>query len=223
MIASRHSVEISLVAGDKRIRMDTTMMSRRAALQMGLGMGLLALPRGGRAQQVPVKDGDRRMPGAPIGNGDGERFVPRQGQLFTTPYDNNPFVIDVEEKLKCTCGCLHNVYECRLTDFTCGFWPRHHATIVEQATAGWTAEEIINTYVGEHGREFLMAPAAEGFNLIAYVLPGTLIAAVGVVLAMILRRSHREVAVVAAAAGPSVAISDDAQARLDAEILGLDE
>lgn len=202
--------------------MDTSMMNRRTALQMGLGLGLLALPRGGRAQQVAVKDGDRRMPGAAIG-GEGERFVPRRGELFTTPYDNNPFVIDVEEKLKCTCGCLHNVYECRLTDFTCGFWPKHHATIVEQATAGWTAEEIINAYVSEHGMEYLMAPAAEGFNLIAYVLPGTLIAAVGVVLAMFLKRSHRAVAVAASSAAVPGVISDDAQAVLDAEMKLLDE
>ncbi len=201
--------------------MDMTMVSRRAALRMGLGMGmgLLVLPRGGHARQVPVRDGDRRMPGAPIG--EGERFVPRQGQLFTTPYDNNPFVIDVEEKLKCTCGCLHNVYECRLTDFTCGFWPAHHATIVEQATAGWTAEEIVNAYVGEHGAEYLMAPAAEGFNLIAYVLPGALMATAAVLIALFLRRSQAAVAAVPVESGGG--ISADAQAMLDAELKSLDE
>lgn len=203
------------------MRMETTMMSRRAALRMGLGMGLLAVPRAGQARQVPVANGQRRMPGAPIG--DGERFVPRRGQLFTTPYDNNPFIIDVETKLKCTCGCLHNVYECRLTDFTCGFWPAHHATIVEQATAGMTAEEIINAYVNEHGAEYLMAPAAEGFNLIAYIMPGAFIATAGAFLALYLRRSHRVAVAVGVEVDASTGLSAEEQAILVEELKSLEE
>ena len=200
--------------------MKTTMMTRRAAL--GMGLGLLVIPRDGRARQVSVPNGERRMPGAPIG--DGERFVPRPGQLFTTPYDNNPFIIDVESKLKCTCGCLHNVHECRLTDFTCGFWPNHHATIIEQATAGQTAEEIVNAYVNEHGAEYLMAPAAEGFNLIAYILPGALIATVGAFIALFLHRSHQAAAVVTAGVPVDPAgLSQESEAILAAEMKGLDE
>ena len=105
----------------------------------------------------------------------GERFEPVPGRLFVTPYDNDPFVVGVETKLKCTCGCLHNVYECRSVDFSCSLWPQHHADIVQQATAGWTADEIIAYHLDNYGVEYLMAPAARGFNLVAYLLPGTLI------------------------------------------------
>lgn len=134
----------------------------------------------------------------------GERFEPVRGRLFVTPYDNDPFVVGVETKLKCTCGCLHNVYECRSVDFSCSLWPQHHADIVQQATAGWTADEIISYHLDNYGLEYLMAPAARGFNLLAYLLPGTLIVMVGTFILFYLRRTTR----VATVGGPAVDTAD---------------
>jgi cytochrome c-type biogenesis protein CcmH len=134
----------------------------------------------------------------------GERFEPVPGRLFVTPYDNDPFVVGVETKLKCTCGCLHNVYECRSVDFSCSLWPQHHADIVQQATAGWTGDEIIAYHLDNYGVEYLMAPAARGFNLVAYLLPGTLIAIVGTLIALYLRRTTQ----VALVGGPAVDNAD---------------
>ena len=201
---------------------------RRQALVIALAL-TAGLPRRAHAghahaQQADGPARDRMQRTAVDG---GERFEPRRGELFVTPYDNDPFIVAVESKLKCTCGCLHNVYECRSVDFSCGFWPGHHADIVQQATAGWTAEEIIATYLETHGQEFLMAPAARGFNLIAYVLPGTLIAITGTLLTLYLRRVSR----VATAHGPEISageaagptgLSPEAEGMLAEELKKLD-
>ena len=175
-------------------------------------------PRG--RESVP-QDPQDRMEGAPIG--DGQRFVPVRGQLFSTPYDNDPFIIGVEGQVRCTCGCLHTVYVCRMVDFNCDFWPRHHATMVEQATAGWTAEEIVRAYVTENGEEYLMM-RPEGFNLVAYVLPGALIVLGATFLARHLHRAHRVAA--AGADGGEVGIdgglSDDERRLLEDELEDLE-
>ncbi|MFB3111271.1 MAG: hypothetical protein ACE10G_04485, partial [Gemmatimonadales bacterium] len=129
--------------------------NRRGFLTAAMAFPAAVFSVGARAPRRGVaQDPQDRMEGSPIG--DGQKFVPVRGRLFTTPYDNDPFIIGVEEQVRCTCGCLHTVYVCRMVDFGCDFWPRHHATMVEQATAGWTAEEIIRAYLTENGEEFLM-------------------------------------------------------------------
>ncbi len=71
-----------------------------------------------------------------------------------------------------------------------------------------------------------MAPAAQGFNLLAYVLPGTLIIGTGVLLAFFLRREQRVVAVAAAGPGPGpdvdAGLSDDERQLLEDELQDLE-
>ncbi len=204
--------------------------TRREVLTLGLGvLGGVVLPRRAsathvHAAQTPAPDQDR-MNRPPVDGG--ERFEPVPGRLFVTPYDNDPFVVGVETKLKCTCGCLHNVYECRSVDFSCSLWPQHHADIVQQATAGWTADEIIAYHLDSYGVEYLMAPAARGFNLVAYLLPGTLIVTVGTLIALYLRRTTQ----VALVGGPGVdtadlradnTLSEEDASLLDEELKNLD-
>jgi len=203
--------------------MKSAITNRRAFLTAALTFPAVSFPSRVQAAFVPgaLQNHQDRMEGAPIGNG--ERLVPVPGKLFSTPYDNDPFIIGVERKVRCTCGCMHSVYQCRTSDPECGLWPVHHATIVEQATAGMTAEEIIQAYVAKNGEEFLMAPAAQGFNLLAYVLPGTLIIGTGVLLAFFLRREHRVVAV--GASGPGLGmdarLSEDERQLLEDELQDL--
>ncbi len=196
--------------------------SRRGFLTAAMTFPAAALSVGARApRRGAAQDPQDRMEGSPIG--DGQKFVPVRGQLFTTPYDNDPFIIGVEEQVRCTCGCLHTVYVCRMVDFGCDFWPRHHATMVEQATAGWTAEEIIRAYVTENGEEFLMM-RPEGFNLLAYVLPGSLIAVGATLLARHLYRAHR-LAAAGAVGGEvdiDVGLSDDERRLLEEELEDLE-
>lgn len=203
--------------------MQSSTSSRRAFLTSLLALPALGLPRRARADAGLAQDPQDRMEGAPIGNG--QRFVPKPGELFTTPYDNDPFIIGVEGQVRCTCGCAHTVYQCRTVDFSCGYWPQHHADMVEQATAGMTAEEIIQAYVTEHGEEFLMM-RPEGFNVVGYVLPGTLIAAAGTLLAMFLYRAHRLAAATSGAsdgdAEVDTGLSEDERRLLEDELQDLE-
>ncbi len=202
--------------------MKSSITNRRAFLTAALTLPAVSLPTSVQGAFVPGARQDRqdRMEGAPIG--DGERFMPDPGKLFSTPYDNDPFIIGVERQVRCTCGCMLSVYQCRTSDPECSFWPGHHATIVEQATAGMTAEEIIQAYVAKNGEEFLMAPAAQGFNLLAYVLPGTLMLGTGALLVFFLRREQR----VVAAAGPGLdvdaGLSNDERQLLEDELQDLE-
>ena len=209
---------------DPESEMKSSITNRRTFLTAALTLPAVSFPSRVQAASGPgaLQDPQDRMEGAPIGNG--ERFVPVLGKLFSTPYDNDPFIIGVERKVRCTCGCMLSVYQCRTSDPECSLWPGHHATIVEQATAGMTAEEIIQAYVAKNGEEFLMAPAAHGFNLLAYVLPGTLILVTGALLVLFLRREQRVVAVAAAGPGLDVdaGLSDDERKLLEDELQDLE-
>ena len=209
---------------DPESEMQSSISNRRTFLTAALTLPAVSFPSRVQAASGPgaLQDPQDRMEGAPIGNG--ERFVPVLGKLFSTPYDNDPFIIGVERKVRCTCGCMLSVYQCRTSDPECSLWPGHHATIVEQATAGMAAEEIIQAYVAKNGEEFLMAPAAHGFNLLAYVLPGTLIIGTGALLVFFLRREQRVVAVAAAGPGLDVdaGLSDDERKLLEDELQDLE-
>jgi cytochrome c-type biogenesis protein CcmH len=101
------------------------------------------------------------------------------------PLDNDPGVIAIEGRLRCNCGCTLDVYTCRTTDFTCTYSPAMHAKVVAQVQRGATPEQIVQWFVAqpEYGEKVLMAPAARGFNLMGYLVPGLTVTAVGLVLA----------------------------------------
>jgi len=131
-------------------------------------------------------------------------------------YSNDPFIISVERRLRCTCGCNLDIYTCRTTDFTCTYSPALHREIVALAQQHKSADEIVAAFVAKYGESALMAPPKRGFNWAAYLLPGIVITVVGIVIAWILIRRSR-VAVPAAAAAPST-FSDEDEARLRAEL-----
>jgi len=102
--------------------------------------------------------------------------------------DNDPVVIAIERRLRCTCGCTLDMYTCRTTDFTCTYSPELHREVVAMIEAGKTPEEIIAFYVARDGEAVLMAPPAEGFNIAGYLVPGLVIATVGLGLGAYLSR-----------------------------------
>jgi cytochrome c-type biogenesis protein CcmH/NrfF len=140
----------------------------------------------------------------------------------STDYENDPFIIDVESQLRCTCGCNLDVYTCRTTDFTCGTSPAMHREVVQLVEQGRSAEEILDGFVAEHGEMVLMAPKKEGFNLAAYFVPGAAIACIASVIVWILGRRHSVASVRTASAlsdGANLsALSQSEQARLQAEL-----
>lgn len=165
-------------------------MDRRSALKaMGLGVPLVIQGRAG------VQDTSLGKLVNPDWAG--------RGQSRITAFDNDEYVVAIEQKLKCTCGCNLSVYTCRTTDFTCATSPEMHQRVVALYQQHQTAEQILAAFVAEHGETVLMAPPRTGFNLAAYFVPGTVIAVVASgFLAYVVRRSR--VAAVAPAS-PSMA------------------
>ena len=131
------------------------------------------------------------------------------------PLDNDPGVIGIERRLRCTCGCTLDVYTCRTTDFTCTYSPAMHQVVVTQVQQGAKPEQIIQSFVDRYGETVLMAPAARGFNLAGYLVPGLTVAGIGLALVAWLTRRH------AASAGPASAPAAGAPPQLppDAEQL----
>jgi len=187
-------------------------MGRREVLAALGGMWLLRVTQGQQRQGTP----DSLV---------GELMDPaRAGKLRSrvTAYENDPFVVGVEEKIRCTCGCNLSVYTCRTTDFTCETSPAMHAQVVELVEQKKSAQEILDAFVAQYGESVLMAPPRAGFNLAGYLLPGILITLVGGALGWIIVRQTRMRSAAAPSAEPASddtsSLPPDEQARIRAEL-----
>lgn len=204
----------------------TDMTSRRYVIAAGVS-ALLGIPRhlrgdapsGHSKQQGDLQGGGGQDGVARLSN----PFVAGRDRMRPTEYDNDPFIIAVEERIKCNCGCAHSLYVCRTTDFNCGFWQDLHAEVISYAQEELSAQEIIDRYVARHGEQYLMAPSPEGFNLAAYLLPGAVITTAGAIITWFLVRRHRLAAVpIGPAASPPRGVSAEDAARLEDELQRLD-
>jgi len=199
--------------------------SRRDALGL-LGGVVAAASAASTASAAITVQGPRRGQAAPDSLV-GELMDPtRAGKLRgrVTEYENDPVVVGVEEKIRCTCGCNLSVYTCRTTDFTCETSPAMHQRVVELMEQQKSAQEILDAFVAQYGESVLMAPPRAGFNLAAYLVPGILITLVGGTLALAIVRQTRSRAVAAGLAAPDRApdtasgLPTDEQARIKAEL-----
>jgi cytochrome c-type biogenesis protein CcmH len=138
-----------------------------------------------------------------------------------TDYENDPFIVGLEGRLRCTCGCNLDVYTCRTTDFTCATSPAMHREVVQLVEAGKTAQEVMDAFVTQHGEMVLMAPKKEGFNLLAYFLPGTAVAGVGALLVWALAKRRGRVAAVTGTVADDT-LSPEDRATLEAELSNLE-
>ncbi len=114
-----------------------------------------------------------------------------------TAADNDEAVRQIEQKLKCSCGCNLDIFTCRTTDFTCETSPRLHKQVLGLYQSGFSEAQIIQQFVDQYGEQALMAPRPEGFNLAGYAVPGAAILTAGTVLALYITR-RKSVAAVAA-------------------------
>ena len=192
-------------------------LSRR---EMLLATGALVLP-------VAFQQDSAQTDGRPAGQLQDPRMAGRPRERITD-YENDPFIIEIESRLACTCGCTLDVYTCRTTDFTCGTSPAMHREVVRLIQQGKTEEEVVGAFVAQYGETVLMAPPKSGFNLVGYVLPGLGIFGVGAaMLWMLVGRSRLggELAAVGAEAGAGGSepeISDEDAALLEKELGDLD-
>ncbi len=85
---------------------------------------------------------------------------PVEAQLFN----------DVSDRLMCQCGCQMILRVCNHQNCPSGIPMRRE--IERQITAGTGEEEIVQSFVDEHGMKILSSPPVEGFNLAAWIMPG---------------------------------------------------
>ena len=123
----------------------------------------------------------------------------------------------VERNIRCQCGCTLDVYTCRTTDFVCQVSPAMHADIKSLVEGGYTAQEILDSFVNVYGERALMAPKPEGFNLVGYIAPFVALGAGAVAVVAVLRSWNAKKAP-AAAGVPTVSATSEELARLDAAI-----
>jgi cytochrome c-type biogenesis protein CcmH/NrfF len=142
-----------------------------------------------------------------------------------TDLDNDPVVVAIERRLRCTCGCTLDIYTCRTTDFTCTFSPALHKEVMDMRAAGQEPEAIIQTFVVREGEAILMAPPAEGFNVAGYIVPGLVMLTGALGLAAWVSRRRTELAPAGSSGvpldqppGPALEIDDDGRARLKAAL-----
>ena len=127
----------------------------------------------------------------------------------------------LEHDIRCQCGCTLDVYTCRTTDFSCQVSPAMHRDVISLVEGGYSAQEILDAFVGTYGERALMAPKREGFNWAGYLMPFAVLGAGAIGLVAVLRRMQRRTAAVAGpirpAPVPAVATADEL-AQLDAAI-----
>ena len=135
---------------------------------------------------------------------------------------------ELEHRIHCQCGCTLSVFICRTTDFSCQVSPAMHRDVIALVEGGYGAQEIIDAFVGVYGQRALMAPKKSGFDLIAWMMPGTAVLVGGVVLGMFLKKWGVRARARAAAPAAFVATRGDSDAtaaelaELEAAVRGED-
>jgi cytochrome c-type biogenesis protein CcmH len=94
----------------------------------------------------------------------------------------------LEHRLHCQCGCRLDVYTCRTTDFTCPLSPAIHRDVVSLVEGGYSAQEILDAFVGAYGERVLMVPTKSGFNWLAWLTPFAALGAGAAFVVLLLRR-----------------------------------
>src|SRR5437764_10626970 len=98
----------------------------------------------------------------------------------------------IEHRIRCQCGCTLDVYTCRTTDFSCQVSPSMHRDVMALVSGGYSAQEILDAFVGVYGERVLMAPPAAGFNLLGWVAPFAVLGGGTVLVVSLLRRWRRQ-------------------------------
>ena len=127
----------------------------------------------------------------------------------------------LEHRIRCQCGCTLDVYTCRTTDFSCQVSPSMHRDVMGLVSGGYSAQEIIEAFVGVYGERVLMAPSTSGFNLLGWVAPFAALGGGAILVTALLRTWRRPTAANPAPRLSTVRSSDGTDeelARLDAAV-----
>ena len=127
---------------------------------------------------------------------------------------------DLDELLTtvyCYCGCTRETIEV----CTCGTAMDIEQNFRDRLLAGETVEQIRTDYLDTHGPQYYAAMPVEGINLLAYAMPVIILALIGGVVFVMLRRSTRSMqrAVPEGGNGESERqVSDETVKQVEAEL-----
>jgi cytochrome c-type biogenesis protein CcmH len=195
----------------------TSTLSRRRLVALGLGGVALATRLG--AQQ-PTQ-------GAPAPAAD-QLFDPNsleRRDAIVEETANDATVNAAEHRLACPCPCTLDVFTCRTTDFTCSYSPDRHKEVVALVEQGMNVGQVLDTMVRTYGEEALMAPIPQGFNLVGYVLPASVILGLGAIIVAALairQRGERLVPAKAKSSGAPADVSVEEAERIERELRELE-
>lgn len=127
---------------------------------------------------------------------------------------------EIEESLTCQCGCGLTVHSCN--HLNCSSGEPIKKEIAERLARGEDKATILAAFQAKFGEKILSAPVPHGFNILAWVLPGTAVVLGGLVLAIVIRRRAAETAPTLATPAPTPEQSA-LRARLDDELRRFDE
>lgn len=183
------------------------MQRREFARRLALGgAALLVVPRLIAQEAAPADQGSGAT-AAPVQGSTSNLFDMNQEAALTVrrpPKPNARPSMSVEERdalehsIRCQCGCTLDVYTCRTTDFSCQVSPAMHRDVMALVEGGYSAQEILDAFVGTYGERALMSPKREGFNWAGYLVPFAALGAGSAALAVVLRKMQRRTAIVAA-------------------------
>jgi cytochrome c-type biogenesis protein CcmH len=92
------------------------------------------------------------------------------------------------------------------------------AEIYGMLTQGKNKEQIINELVQKYGERILASPQAEGFHLVAWILPGAAILAGGLTIALFISAWVRGAAAKRGAAAVQPAITVEQKSKVEQEL-----
>jgi cytochrome c-type biogenesis protein CcmH len=171
-------------------------MQRREFITRSLALGGTALlgARGLDAQQATQGDSTGGQSGTSNlfdMNQGAARTVTRPPKPGARPSMNADARDALEHQIRCQCGCTLDVYTCRTTDFSCQVSPAMHRDVMALVEGGYSAQEILDAFVGSYGERALMAPKKEGFNWAGYLVPFGALAAGAAAVLVVLRGMQR--------------------------------
>lgn len=184
------------------------MPTRREAVRLGAVAAVSVLARATRAQ-APLTGAMDETRYRPV-------RLPAKGTGPSMPPDERDAL---ERQLHCQCGCRLDVFTCRTTDFTCPLSPAMHRDVMSLVDGGYTAPEIIDSFVAAYGERVLMAPTKSGFNWAAWLMPfAALTGGAAFVVALLRRwravpRGQERVAT-----SPNVQATPDELARIERDV-----
>jgi cytochrome c-type biogenesis protein CcmH len=156
------------------------------------------------------------MPGATM-TGEGYipvRLPPKPGAgPSMTPDERDA----LERRLACPCPCTLDVFTCR-TSMPCEFSPAIHRDVMALVEGGYSAQEIVDAFVGNYGEAILLLPRKEGFNWAGYLAPFAAIGAGAAVIVAILRGWRRQALATESPKVERIDASPDELARLEAAL-----